>query len=85
MGWFLGGWFVEWLFVMLVGGLVGWWVGHSVSSLAAKLVGWFFVCLVGWLVVWLVFGRFVGWLVNGLIVFWFGGSVTWWDSELLRW
>ncbi len=36
------GCFVEWLFGMLVGGLVGWWVGHSVSLLAAELVGWFF-------------------------------------------
>ena len=62
---------------MLVGGLVGWWVGHSVSSLAAKLVGWFFGCLYGW--------SLVGLLVNGLIGFWFGGSVTWWDSESLCW
>ncbi len=71
MGWFLGGWFVEWLFVMLVGGLVGWWVGHSVSSLAAKLVGWFFVwlvgCLVGlWSVCWLV-----GKWVDCFLVWWF--------------
>ncbi len=45
------------------------------------MVVWYVGSLVGWL----VFGRFVGWLVNGLTGFWFGGSVTWWDGESLRW
>ncbi len=73
------GCFVEWLFGMLVGGLVGGWV--LVIQSVRWLPNWWVGSLVGWLVVWLFFG----WLVNGLIGIWFGGSVTWWDGESSRW
>jgi hypothetical protein len=35
------------------------------------------------LISWLVVFSFVGWLVNGSIGFWFGGSVTWLDGGLV--
>ena len=54
------GCFVEWLFGMLVGGLVGWWV--LVIQSVRWLPNWCVGSLVGWLV-----GKWVDWF----LVWWF--------------
>ena len=57
--------FVEWLFGIVVGGLVGWWV--LVIQSVRWLPNWCVGSLVGWL---------VGCLVFGLVVLLLGGTVS---------